>query len=290
MTHFLVYNQYNIDDKDLINMGLFRKKALKVNSEKYSQTEKEITVLTMGTPEKIPGTDKKIQLCYMPLVGYIDGEEVCINASGLHWYCKSGKSCNPFKLRNEHAYVLKVRPSLACAENDRSIREGRNLLVTKVVSRKVKDSRIDSLLDAFKKDIKLTLTDGTELTLNKKTGEFFGESESLGGFSIMIDSCGGKEQLDKNVNYVNLVIALGDSWLNVAKDYIFKNEFDNASEWCEDELTEEQFKNRISLADISVYDDGTYWVFFDDDGIFLEHSIVIRGEIGKGFNEVTLMG
>lgn len=271
-------------------MGLFRKKPLNVNSEKYSSDEKEITVLTMSTPEKIPGEDKKVQLCYMPLIGYIDGEETCISASGLHWYCKSGKKCNPFKLRKETAYTLRVRPSLACTENGKNIAEGRNLLVTKVVRRKVKDSRIDSLLEAFRKDVKLTLTDGTELILDKKTGEFSGDSDSFGEFGITIDSCRGKEQLDKNVNYVNLILALGDSWMSVAKEYICKKEYDNAGGWSDDEMTAEQFKNRISLTHLYVYDDGSYWVCFDDDEIFLGHWIVIRGEIGKGFNEVTLMG
>lgn len=63
--------------------------------------------------------------------------------------------------------------------------------------------------------------------------------------------------------------------------------------WLEEgaeEITKEQFAARISIGFMWVYADGDYQVFFDDDDMFHEHSIVLEGSIEQGLKNADIWG
>ena len=63
--------------------------------------------------------------------------------------------------------------------------------------------------------------------------------------------------------------------------------------WLDDgaeKITEEQFVARISLEGLWVYNDGSYQVFFDDDNMYYEHSIIVEGNVDGEMQTAYIAG
>lgn len=79
-----------------------------------------------------------------------------------------------------------------------------------------------------------------------------------------------------------------------ANDWAYEEEYDEEDYDDEDEddmdeesesfkeITEKEFAERISIDGITLYTDGNFNVFYNDDDMFLGHSIVINGNIKTG--------
>ncbi|MBO4866352.1 MAG: DUF2262 domain-containing protein [Ruminococcus sp.] len=69
-----------------------------------------------------------------------------------------------------------------------------------------------------------------------------------------------------------------------------------ANDWLRDadepEITEEEFLSRITmeLIDISDYNGGTFYVWYDDGGVFAGHSVTVYGTLEKGVSSVRMEG
>lgn len=69
-----------------------------------------------------------------------------------------------------------------------------------------------------------------------------------------------------------------------------------ANDWLRDadkpEITEEEFVSRITmeLIDISSYNNGTFYVWYDDDDIFAGHSVTVYGNFIEGVTHTNMEG
>lgn len=58
----------------------------------------------------------------------------------------------------------------------------------------------------------------------------------------------------------------------------------------ESPIAENDFQDRLGLQSLEVTDEGEFAFIFDDDGMFQEHLIVVRGTLEQGFREAELAG
>ncbi len=58
----------------------------------------------------------------------------------------------------------------------------------------------------------------------------------------------------------------------------------------EDEITEEQFKEKIELSSITVQEDGSYEFAYDDGDLFMGHALVVTGNLADGPDRADLEG
>jgi len=58
----------------------------------------------------------------------------------------------------------------------------------------------------------------------------------------------------------------------------------------EDEITEEQFKEKIELSSITVQEDGSYEFANDDGDLFMGHALVVTGNLADGPDRADLEG
>jgi hypothetical protein len=82
-------------------------------------------------------------------------------------------------------------------------------------------------------------------------------------------------------------------WVDKAKEFATGQllELKNQS-WLEEEeeITELEFKGRMLLNSIVLYDDGNFDFRFDDDDMFCGRSIQLSGNIENDFENVAIMG
>ena len=83
-------------------------------------------------------------------------------------------------------------------------------------------------------------------------------------------------------------------WDNRVKDYAVHKLLPLKNEsWLEEdetEVTEIQFKKRMSLESITVYPDGSFEFWHDDGDLFWGHSILISGDLEKGPADADIPG
>ena len=84
------------------------------------------------------------------------------------------------------------------------------------------------------------------------------------------------------------------------REFSAKSLTDLANEWLEDsvendeeeieEITEEDFAQRIDLCEISVDSEGSYAVYYSDDDMFWGHSIQVCGSFDEGIESAEMVG
>lgn len=65
-----------------------------------------------------------------------------------------------------------------------------------------------------------------------------------------------------------------------------------AENWLGEPITEEEFISRLTMQvlDISDYDNGTFFVWYDDGGVFGGHSVTVYGNLAEGVKQADMEG
>lgn len=79
-------------------------------------------------------------------------------------------------------------------------------------------------------------------------------------------------------------------WDKSIKEYAFEKLSELVNDWCEQDITKEEFVQRIGVPDITVDIDGSVEVMFDSDGMFTDHSIVIDIDENGNFKKAGIIG
>lgn len=115
--------------------------------------------------------------------------------------------------------------------------------------------------------------------------------ENKVAFSVEYET---KEYIDKALRNGQLIFEDKEKWDKEAREFAAKELLELKNDfWLEDdeqELTEENFSQRITLNSFSMTDNGDFDFWFDDGDIFWGHSICVTGNLHKGFNEAQMHG
>lgn len=137
-----------------------------------------------------------------------------------------------------------------------------------------------------------------QFELERKFNCFNGEVDWLGEkCSVSLDcDAEGAESMDRALAFFRRLYDDPRKWDEAFRAYAAKELFLSANDWQEDSgegtepITEESFAKRIRIVDISMGADGEYSVYYDDDGMFYEHAVVIRGNVDNGMDRADIEG
>lgn len=277
--------------------------------ERYASEIKEVMVLTRNKVHCAKFMNETYWEASTSLLGYIDVEtnELVENETYIRWNLTDAEhksSRKKYGIQEETCYRLLVReclPHKNAVGNE--IPKGRNLFVIKVLEQKCSEPRLGQILKEFQKEVTMTLSGGTVLSLNKKYGFYEGTISWLQDdctLNLYVDEYNSSSAEKAAAIFEGIYQEL-ESWDNWVRRYAAKELFELAGEWQADNLgedeeseaagiTEEEFAGRIGMISLSIEPDGSYEFAFDDDELFNGHWVVVNGNMEHGFTDVRIEG
>ena len=200
----------------------------------------------------------------------------------LTWMEKDSKSKLKYNFDKMGAYHVRARKN---KENNRSY-----LLVD--VLNKIDDKRFDNVKEEYLKPIIIRSEFG-EFQLDRDYDRFEGKTDYLDEkCSVTMYVNRGETTADIQLNKLREIMKDLADWDNRLKRYTSQEMLDLANDWCEDEIeiTEEQFIQRIGVPGIVIHPDGKVEAWFESDGMFTDHAVVVEIDKNGNFGEVNLEG
>ena len=131
-------------------------------------------------------------------------------------------------------------------------------------------------------------------TLDKSINTYDGTVDWLGEEISVSFNLDEEENMRSSISLLRNLTANQKDWDVKARQFAASALTDLANEWLqeedEEEITEEDFASRITLNEITAETDGEFIFWFDDDDIFLGHSICVTGTIENGFDDAEIAG
>ncbi|MCL2109896.1 MAG: DUF2262 domain-containing protein [Oscillospiraceae bacterium] len=63
-----------------------------------------------------------------------------------------------------------------------------------------------------------------------------------------------------------------------------------ANDWNDDSISEDYFRDALTLMSIKTYHNGDYELWLDAGGIFSDHTIIVYGNAQSGFERADIAG
>ena len=126
-------------------------------------------------------------------------------------------------------------------------------------------------------------------TLNRTVDWFETELDWLGTeISLTIDK---EEDREAALQNAKTLLAGAEDWDRRVREYAADDLLASANDWAEDEeITREQFMERMELESIEVRADGSFEFWFADGDMFYGHSIHVSGDMEHGPDEANMEG
>ena len=172
----------------------------------------------------------------------------------------------------------------------RESKEGDERLMLVKAVRKVRDARFDALREAYLQPVVLESSLGT-FVLDRHYDWYEGTVDYLG------EPCNVLLNVEEGSEDASVALArLEELWADVAgvdrrvREYAARELLENAVDWCEEELTREEFMARMSSPSVSVDPDGAVEFAFDDGDMFAGHVIMVYLDPDGTFSDVNIAG
>lgn len=126
-----------------------------------------------------------------------------------------------------------------------------------------------------------------EFALNRQVGWFEAELDWLGvDISLIFDQ---EEDRADCVQHAKTLLADAERWDRRVRDHAAYKLTALANDWAEqEEITREQFMDRMELTSIEVRADGSFEFWFDDGDMFCGHSIYVSGNLEDGPTDANM--
>ena len=198
----------------------------------------------------------------------------------VRWMERKGALSN--KTHFDEMCVYKVR-----------VREGRedpnSLMLVKVV-RKLKDARFDALREEYLRPVELVSPLGT-FVLNRHYSWFEGTIDYLGNScSVLLHVPDGSTDGSRALRRLEAVCTDLASLDRKARSYAADELLDCACDWCEEDLTREEFMERMDDVSLSVGEDDSVEFCYQDGGMFAGHVIMVEMDEDDAFVDADIMG
>ena len=163
------------------------------------------------------------------------------------------------------------------------------LMLTGVV-RKLHDGRFDTLREEYLRPVELTSALGT-FVLNRHYGWYEGTIDYLGDPCYVLLHV-EEGSTDATVPLARLEGLCADlpATDRSMRAYAADEMLENASDWCDEELTREEFMSRMGTPSIAVEADGYVEFMYDDGGMFAGHVIVVGVDATGAFDRADIEG
>lgn len=262
--------------------------------KEFVKEEKEILILTSEN-SSCAMVGKFYLKPSLSFLAYVDVEtgKLYKNEGMLKWMVERGlkKENYGYDFKKLTIYKVRVRKCIdkELEPNKLPIWNNRYLLL-KVLERNVKHPDLDKIREEYLKPVILK-TDICNFTLNKKFKWFEAKLDWVDTDIEFFLNVTNDTKNEKLVEIFQTLYKNKENWDKKAKEYAAKELTDGANDWQEtDEITKEDFANRILLTSITISSDGDLEFYFYDDDMFYGHTIIVNGNISGTFTSADIAG
>lgn len=276
----------------VLNMSFAKK--IKAFEDQFNDEVKEIIVLTS---ESTGGAGQVCKGLWQPsaeFFAYVDvADGKLYEGKGrLKWLAEdkdSGKWI--FNIESKKIYHIKCRvlKDNKIYKNNMKYLENTYMLVD-IVERDVSNTALEKILEDYNKDVILEDNDCGMFILERQFNWFSGTVDWMGDECSVLLEC-DEEDGDTAIKALaefKKIFTNIDKWDSKFRKFAAKNLTELANDWLEesdeddeepDEITEEEFADRISISELTIGSEGDYEAFYNDDDMFWGHIIIIDGNI-----------
>ena len=191
------------------------------------------------------------------------------------------------RVRGDSVFQIMVRPS----------EDGKQFLMTELPQPEV-DPEMKAILEEQKKPVSIWVPELGTFTLNRLVNWFEAEVEWMGQPARLdIDR---EEDWDACVEQANALMAGQKEWDEKVRVFAAGELLDQANDWERDsaenegreaeEITREQFMERLELDAIQISAGGSFEFWFNDGDLFWGHAIHVTGSLDKGPERAQMEG
>ena len=182
----------------------------------------------------------------------------------------------------------RTRPDFIIKFRGRVSEDGKRLLLLDLPEPGF-DPDLKAILEEQKKPVTFWEEGLGTFTLNRQVDWFETEVDWLGGqISLVFDA--GEDRAEVLQRAKTLLSGAAD-WDERIRAYAADDLLVSANDWAEDEeITREQFIQRMELESIEIRADGSFEFWFADGDMFYGHSIHVSGDMEKGPDRADMEG
>ena len=183
------------------------------------------------------------------------------------------------RVRGDSVFQIMVRPS----------EDGKQFLMTELPQPEI-DPEMKAILEEQKKPVSIWVPELGTFTLNRLVNWFEAEVEWLGQPARLdIDR---EEDWDACVERAKALMADQKGWDEKVRSFAADQLLEQANDWAQDaagnedgepeEITREQFMERMELDAVQISADGRFEFWFNDGDLFWGHAIHVTGSLDQG--------
>ena len=181
------------------------------------------------------------------------------------------------RVRGDSVFQIMVRPS----------EDGKQFLMTELPQPEI-DPEMKAILEEQKKPVSIWVPELGTFTLNRLVNWFEAEVEWLGQPARLdIDR---EEDWDACVEQAKALMAGQKGWDEKVRAFAAQELLDQANDWARDaaegeepeEITREQFMERLELDAVQISAGGRFEFWFNDGDLFWGHAIHVTGSLDQG--------
>lgn len=183
------------------------------------------------------------------------------------------------RVRGDSVFQIMVRPS----------EDGKQFLMTELPQPEI-DPEMKAILEEQKKPVSIWVPELGTFTLNRLVNWFEAEVEWLGQPARLdIDR---EEDWDACVEQAKALMADQKGWDEKVRSFAADQLLEQANDWAQDaagnedgepeEITREQFMERLELDAVQISADGRFEFWFNDGDLFWGHAIHVTGALDQG--------
>ena len=189
------------------------------------------------------------------------------------------------RVRGDSVFQIMVRPS----------EDGKQFLMTELPQPEI-DPEMKAILEEQKKPVSTWVPELGTFTLNRLVNWFEAEVEWLGQPARLdIDR---EEDWDACVEQAKALMAGQKGWDEKVRAFAAQELLDQANDWAQDaaegeepeEITREQFMERMELDAVQISAGGSFEFWFNDGDLFWGHAIHVTGALDKGPESAQMEG
>ena len=189
------------------------------------------------------------------------------------------------RVRGDSVFQIMVRPS----------EDGKQFLMTELPQPEI-DPEMKAILEEQKKPVSTWVPELGTFVLNRLVNWFEAEVEWLGQpVRLDIDR---EEDWDACVEQVKALMADQKGWDEKVRAFAAQELLDQANDWARDaaegeepeEITREQFMERMELDAVQISAGGSFEFWFNDGDLFWGHAIHVTGALDKGPESAQMEG
>ena len=189
------------------------------------------------------------------------------------------------RVRGDSVFQIMVRPS----------EDGKQFLMTELPQPEI-DPEMKAILEEQKKPVSIWVPELGTFTLNRLVNWFEAEVEWLGQPARLdIDR---EEDWDACVEQAKALMAGQKGWDEKVRAFAAQELLDQANDWARDaaegeepeEITREQFMERLELDAVQISAGGRFEFWFNDGDLFWGHAIHVTGALDKGPESAQMEG